>query len=289
MIQGSDQLDISSCDTMKPISGVRRRHVHVSGPQPRLRCLSKTRCEANSTGSRTQSHEPRRHLREGPGGRARHGPGSLPAAFLQQYLTDPDLQDNLRINDADRTWYLYLNLLAPPFDDLHVRKAASLVVDKAAMLQAAGGESSGQVATMPEPPSVLPETGTVDPYPSPNHAGDVAAAQEEMKQSKYDSDGDGKCDADVCNNVVVVNRNTPWTEYTPILQQNRRDRDQTSKIRSSRSAPPTTGKTIENIDPDRRHGRLGQGTTAARSGSTSSSSTRRASRAWVTRTTDSSG
>jgi ABC-type transport system substrate-binding protein len=132
-----------------------------------------------------------------------------------------------------------------------VRKAASFVVDKAAMLQAAGGESAGQIATMPEPPSVLPETGTIDPYPSPNHAGDVAAAQEEMKQSKYDSNGDGKCDADVCDNVVMVNRNyTPWTEYTPILQQGFAEIGINLKIRELEIGTAyTTGQTIENMIP----------------------------------------
>ncbi len=66
---------------------------------------------------------------------------------------------------------------------------------------------------------MLPETGTYDPYPSPDFAGDVDAAKAEMAQSRYDSDGDGLCDADVCNDVLIINRNyDPFTKYTPILQ-----------------------------------------------------------------------
>jgi peptide/nickel transport system substrate-binding protein len=58
-----------------------------------------------------------------------------------------------------------MNLLVPPFDDVHVRKAANLVMDKAALIQATGGPTTGDVATTIEPPAVLPETGRLRPLP----------------------------------------------------------------------------------------------------------------------------
>ncbi len=75
------------------------------------------------------------------------------------------------------------------------------------------------MATTIEPPTVLPENGSYDPYPSPDFAGDVDAAKAEMAQSAYDSDGDGVCDDPVCNDVLFVNRDyDPWTKYSPIMQ-----------------------------------------------------------------------
>jgi len=60
-----------------------------------------------------------------------------------------------------------------------------------------------------------------DPYPSANHSGDVTAAMNEMKQSKYDTNGDGLCDAPACKNVLFVNRTTPpHVNMTPTIQEN---------------------------------------------------------------------
>jgi peptide/nickel transport system substrate-binding protein len=177
--------------------------------------------------------------------------GAPPAAILQQYLTNPDLQDNFKSEEGDRTWYITMNLLVPPFDDIHVRKAANFVVDKAAMLQATGGPSSGLIATTIEPPSVLPDLAEYDPYPSPNQAGDLEAAKAEMAQSRYDKDGDGVCDDPVCENVLMVNRNyEPWTEYTPILQENFAELGINLKIRELEVGTSyTTIQTTNNLVP----------------------------------------
>jgi ABC-type transport system substrate-binding protein len=43
-----------------------------------------------------------------------------------------------------------------------------------------------------------------DPYPSEGFAGDVDAAKEFMKQSKYDTDKDGICDAPECKDVLYL-------------------------------------------------------------------------------------
>ena len=39
-----------------------------------------------------------------------------------------------------------MNLALPPFDDIHVRKAVNLVIDKAGMIELAGGPPTGEVA-----------------------------------------------------------------------------------------------------------------------------------------------
>jgi peptide/nickel transport system substrate-binding protein len=136
---------------------------------------------------------------------------------IRRYQTDPDLQATVRSSPLDRTWYLTMNLTQAPFDDLHVRKAVNLVVDKAALRDAWGGEVAGRIATHILPPDMTgghPTSGEYDPYASRDFGGDPIAAREEMKLSPYDSDHDGRCDAKVCRDVIALSRNySPWDRF----------------------------------------------------------------------------
>ena len=114
-----------------------------------------------------------------------------------------------------------MNLTQPPFDDIHVRKALNWVMDKDGLQRAWGGPIRGEIAN-----HIVPDTmfnGDLDdyaPYATENDAGDVEKAKEEMKQSKYDTDQDGLCDAPECKDVLFVNRNTPpWTDMEPVIEQ----------------------------------------------------------------------
>jgi ABC-type transport system substrate-binding protein len=144
-----------------------------------------------------------------------------------------------------------MNMIVPPFDDVNVRKAVNLVTDKAALLQATGGPTTGEVATTIEPPTVLPDTADYDPYPSPDFAGDVEAAKAAMAQSRYDSDGDGVCDDPVCDNVLFVNRNyEPWTLYSPIMQESLAQIGINIRVRElDVSTAYTTIQTMNNLVP----------------------------------------
>src|SRR6266516_6564760 len=73
-------------------------------------------------------------------------PSNPPPATLQNYLTDPNLKSRLHSDPGDRTWYITMNLLTPPFDDIHVRKAVNYAIDKAALQKAWGGPIHGQIA-----------------------------------------------------------------------------------------------------------------------------------------------
>ncbi len=252
MVLGSDQMDVSSCDTIKPNPGwdpdkfmyyVRNPNYDQATDDNRLNYIDGFALTIN-----TNPDDLYNRVINGDTDIA-HGPP--PAAILQQFLTNPDLQDSLKVEPGDRTWYIAMNLLTPPFDDVHVRKAVNLVVDKAALLQGTGGPSSGEVATTISPPSVLPDTATYDPYPSPDFAGDVNAAKAEMAQSKYDSDGDGVCDAPECSDVLMVNRNyEPWTNYTPIMQQSLEQIGISLKIRELEVGTSyTTIQTVSNLVP----------------------------------------
>ena len=252
MINGSEDLDITSCDTMDPIRGydpdkflqlVRNPNWDKATDDYRL-----ANFDGYSFGVNTNLEDSYNKLLNGELDLV---VGPPPAAILRQYLTDPDLQDNFKSEEGDRTWYITMNLLVPPFDDIHVRKAVNFVVDKAAMLQATGGPSSGLIATTIEPPSVLPDLADYDPYATANQAGDVDAAKGEMQQSKYDSDGDGICDDPVCDNVLMVNRNyDPWTEYTPILEESLAEIGINLKVRELEVGTSyTTIQTTENLIP----------------------------------------
>ncbi len=252
MLLGSDGLDVSSCDTLEPISGYDPDRFMYFVRNPAYDQSTDDNRENHIDGFaytvNTNIDDIYSRVLNGDTDLA-HGPP--PAAFLQQYLTNPDLEDNLKTDPGDRTAYITMNVLVPPFDDVHVRKAANLVVDKAALLQATGGPTSGVVATTIEPPAVLPDTGTFDPYPTPDSAGDVDAAKAEMAQSRYDSDGDGLCDDPVCDNVLLINRNyDPWTQYSPIMQDNLSQIGINLKVRElDVSTAYTTIQTMSNLVP----------------------------------------
>jgi len=213
MIQGADKLDISSCDAMKPISGfdpsksltlVRNPNYDQATDDTRSNYVDAITVTIDTNVddifSRIQAGDLDSSIADQP-----------PKPVLQQYLTDSAKKPFLHSNSGDRTWYVTMNWTTPPFDDLHVRKAANWVMDKAGILQAWGGSTFGDIATHNIPPIVLGDKlgSDYNPYPSEGNRGDEAKAKEEMKQSKYDSNKDGVCDAKQCSNLVMINRNTP--------------------------------------------------------------------------------
>jgi peptide/nickel transport system substrate-binding protein len=222
MIKGSDQLDTSSCSAMEPISGF--------DPSKRLIMVRNPNYDQGSDDLRSNFVDGIQIVVDTNVSDIfnRVESGSLDASYVNQppktvlarYLTDPDKRKLLHADSSDQTWYITMNLGEPPFDDLHVRKAANLIMDKAAILQAWGGAVWGQIATHIMPPTVLGNqlTQSYDPYGSNGFHGDLTEAQAEMKQSRYDSDRDGVCDAPQCKNLVIVSRNVaPFTDMEPVV------------------------------------------------------------------------
>ena len=109
----------------------------------------------------------------------------VPPEKLRAYQTDPELQNRLKVYSADGVYYVSFNLAMPPFDDIHVRKAFNWIFDKEGFRQLRGGETTGELAGHNIINSI---TGNInaeyDPYATPNGAGDVEKAKEEMAQSK---------------------------------------------------------------------------------------------------------
>jgi peptide/nickel transport system substrate-binding protein len=224
MFEGADKLDISSCASQKPISGfnpntgmtlVRNPNYDPATDDPTLRESNPDRFEI---GVNTNLDNIFDKIERGELDGSFEAP---PGAVLRRYLQDADIRDRLRVNAADRIWYMYFNLTVPPFDDVNVRRAMNLVMDLEGIQRAWGGPVQGSVPTHVLPDTMVPELAEgYEPFQKAPYAGDVDAAKEEMKLSAYDTDKDGLCDAPACKGVLHLNRNfTPWSTHSAIITQ----------------------------------------------------------------------
>jgi peptide/nickel transport system substrate-binding protein len=148
--------------------------------------------------------------------------GVAPPEQVQKYQNDPQLQDRMFVNPSDAVRYLTMNLAMPPFDDIHVRKALNLAIDKDGMRRIRGGPLVGDIAGHIMVNSLQDNLlEDYDPYASEGNAGDIEAAKEEMRQSKYDTDGDGVCDDPVCKNIPTnTDEADPYPDQAALIQQN---------------------------------------------------------------------
>jgi peptide/nickel transport system substrate-binding protein len=147
--------------------------------------------------------------------------GAVPPEKIRDYQTNPDLQDRINIYASDAVRYVSFNLAVPPFDDIHVRKAVNWAFDKQGFRQLRGGPSVGEIAGHIMVNSLEDNIlATYDPYPTPNASGDIEKAKEEMKQSVYDTDQDGVCDAPECKDILTItDREDPYPEQMALLIQ----------------------------------------------------------------------
>jgi peptide/nickel transport system substrate-binding protein len=134
-------------------------------------------------------------------------PPQAPPDQISAYQSDPT-KGTVSVELRDFLRYVPMNLAVPPFDDIHVRKAMNLVLDKARLQEIRGGPTTteviGHIALNSLENNLLLN---YDPYATPGHGGSVGNAHKEVALSKYDSDGDGMCDAPVCSGVLAVGLN----------------------------------------------------------------------------------
>ena len=203
MIAGSDRQDATGCDTLAPLSGF--------DPNARLEVVRNPDYDPSTDRVDARENLPDSFVFEVNSNTddifAKIEKGELEGEVavasgpvLKDYVDSGS--DRLKINAGDRTWYVTLNLTQPPFDDLNVRRAMNLIVNKAGLLRVWGGSTQGEIATHIVPNSMQNDTlRDYDPYPSDGFQGDEEAARAAMAASKYDSDGDGLCDAPECDGV----------------------------------------------------------------------------------------
>jgi ABC-type transport system substrate-binding protein len=121
--------------------------------------------------------------------------GEATAAQIKRYRARPQLRSRLHYNEIDGMAVLYMNVAQPPFDDVHVRRAMNLAVDRVAI--GAGARTATHLVTNGLERDLL---ASYDPY-GVREGPRIAAARDQMAQSRYDTDGDGRCDARVCRRV----------------------------------------------------------------------------------------
>jgi peptide/nickel transport system substrate-binding protein len=134
-------------------------------------------------------------------------PPQAPPDQVRAYQSDT-AKGTISVDAADRIRYVSMNLAVPPLDDVHVRKAMNLVVDKARLQAIRGGPAVADPIGHTAPNSL--ENNLLlnyDPYATPGHAGSVEEARKEMALSRYDTNGDGICDAPACSGISAVGLN----------------------------------------------------------------------------------
>jgi peptide/nickel transport system substrate-binding protein len=108
------------------------------------------------------------------------GAGVGPSA-QGRILADQDLRANTDSALVARLWFTALNSDVAPLDNIHCRKAVLYAADRTGYQRAYGGPTGGEIATNVLPP-VIPGAERFDLYPSPNNAGDIAKARDELAQ-----------------------------------------------------------------------------------------------------------
>ena len=214
MIQGSDQLDISSCESMKPISGfdpsksitlVRNPNYDQATDDTRTNYVDGIIVSVNTNVDDIFSQVAGRAARlldRRPAAQAgaaavpdRPGQEALPA----QQLRRPDLVHHHELGRAA--------VRRPP------RPQGRQLGDGQGGHPAGLGRHHLRRHRHPQHPADRARRqarpADYNPYPSEGNRGDEAKAKEEMKQSKYDTNKDGVCDGANCSNLVMINRNTP--------------------------------------------------------------------------------
>jgi peptide/nickel transport system substrate-binding protein len=119
--------------------------------------------------------------------------------------------------------YAPLNLAVPPFDDVHVRRAVNLAFDRELFVR--GTKFTDSTISLPTWHLVPPllEGSRIDLTWRPTWArdastsGDPEAAAEEMRRSRYDADGDGRCDGPAC--VVRSIQFSKWPKIIPYFTE----------------------------------------------------------------------
>ncbi|MDT0268965.1 ABC transporter substrate-binding protein [Streptomyces sp. DSM 44915] len=109
--------------------------------------------------------------------------GAIQPATLARVQT-PQLQERLLELPGVCTTYMGLNTTKEPFDDVRVRQAVNLAVDRAAVQTASGGTLLAQAATTILPPAVAGHR-EFDLYPSEGNAGDVEAARALLAEAGF--------------------------------------------------------------------------------------------------------
>lgn len=204
MIQGIDQVNISSCSGLKPASGYDQTHMFlVRNPNYKQSTDNTRKNYVDEVHFLVDSSDTDIYNKI-EAGQMDMATSSIPPSVLKRYVTTPSLKSHFFQNSGDRTWYITMNTTQPPFDDIHVRRAMNWIVDKSALRQIWGGPTVGDIANHIVPDSLFGGAlADYAPYKTAGDHGNVAKAMAAMKGSKY-ADSSGMCVAKECKGVLLI-------------------------------------------------------------------------------------
>jgi ABC-type transport system substrate-binding protein len=140
---------------------------------------------------------------------------TVPADVFDAFRADPG-HGQAFLDPTGLVRYVMLNVAVPPFDDLHVRKAVTYAIDKQKLVDLSGGSVAqgvyGHLAADILEDDLLAD---YDPYATPGGHGDLEKARAEMRLSRYDTNGDGRCDVPACTGLRATTR----AEFAPVARQ----------------------------------------------------------------------
>jgi len=259
MIAGMDKVDASSCNTIKPASGFDGQTIYdlVRNPNYNPATDSKAARESFPDEVRFIVNASADDIyNKIDAGELDLANGTIPPQYLSKYCAPGHLDPRCHENSGDRTWYMYMNLTQPPFDDLKVRQAMNWIADKHALVQAWGGQPIGVVANHIVPDSIFSnQLAEYKPYRTNGDLGSVEKARKALKGSKYDTTGKGLCTASACRNVLLVaDTRLTDTKMLPIIQANAKKIGITFKVRTVKGAYPTLQTPSNNVAISERPG-----------------------------------
>ncbi|MEA2675942.1 MAG: peptide/nickel transport system substrate-binding protein [Chloroflexota bacterium] len=126
----------------------------------------------------------------------------LDDAAVESLRIDPQMSDRVYIRPEAAADWIMLNLAVPPFDDLDVRRAVNFAMNRRRVVDTLFPDALLLRHAIPDSfeNDLLRD---YDPYGTDRDAGSIELAMAEMRNSKYDTDHDGVCDAEICAHVSV--------------------------------------------------------------------------------------
>ncbi|MEV6270529.1 ABC transporter substrate-binding protein [Kribbella sp. NPDC051936] len=109
--------------------------------------------------------------------------GTIQAASVARIQT-PQLKQRTMTGLGGCTTYMGLNTTKKPLDDVKVRQAINLAVNKQTVRDADGGSALAEIANTIQPPTIAGRVD-YDPYPSPDHKGDVEGARKLLTEAGF--------------------------------------------------------------------------------------------------------
>jgi peptide/nickel transport system substrate-binding protein len=109
--------------------------------------------------------------------------GTIQAASVARVQT-PQLKQRTLTGLGGCTTYMGLNTTKKPLNDVRVRQAINLAINKQTVRDAVGGSTLADLATSIQPPTVVGRLD-YDPYPSPDGKGDVEAARKLLTEAGH--------------------------------------------------------------------------------------------------------